>query len=149
MSYCISLRLGGSLVHICGHSFSGSGSSLEASDRCTCLEADAVPLASPGIPWSLESVSRNLAAAVCAADAHCSVNTALYSQPSLTWSTRSTSLPLNVRSARGLSPKSSAHSKWVSFLRKYVSRRLLALSEGDIAALTTSMQQIGEYPRRR
>ena len=29
------------------------------------------------------------------------------------------------------------------FLRKYVSRRLLALSEGDIAALTTSMRQIG------
>ena len=29
------------------------------------------------------------------------------------------------------------------FLRKYVSRRLLALSEGEIAALTTSMRQIG------
>ena len=29
------------------------------------------------------------------------------------------------------------------FLRKYVSRRLLALSEGEIAALTTSMQQLG------
>ena len=28
-------------------------------------------------------------------------------------------------------------------LRKYVSRRLLALSEGEIAALTTSMRQIG------
>ena len=30
------------------------------------------------------------------------------------------------------------------FLRKYVSRRLLALSEGETAALTTSMRQIGE-----
>ena len=29
------------------------------------------------------------------------------------------------------------------FLRNYVSRRLLALSEGEIAALTTSMRQIG------
>ena len=29
------------------------------------------------------------------------------------------------------------------FLRKYVSRRLLARSEGEIAALTTSMRQIG------
>ena len=29
------------------------------------------------------------------------------------------------------------------FLRKYVSRRLLALSEGEVAALTTSMRQIG------
>ena len=29
------------------------------------------------------------------------------------------------------------------FLRKYVSRRLLALSEGEIAALTTSIRQIG------
>ena len=29
------------------------------------------------------------------------------------------------------------------FLRKYVSRLLLALSEGEIAALTTSMRQIG------
>ena len=29
------------------------------------------------------------------------------------------------------------------FLRKYVSRRLLALSEGEFAALTTSMRQIG------
>ena len=28
-------------------------------------------------------------------------------------------------------------------LRKYVSRRLLALSEGELAALTTSMRQIG------
>ena len=29
------------------------------------------------------------------------------------------------------------------FLRKHVSRRLLALSEGEIAALTTSLRQIG------
>ena len=29
------------------------------------------------------------------------------------------------------------------FLRKYVSRRLLALSEGEIAALTTVMRQLG------
>ena len=29
------------------------------------------------------------------------------------------------------------------FLRKYVSRRLLALSEGEIAALTTAMRQLG------
>ena len=28
-------------------------------------------------------------------------------------------------------------------LRKYVSRRLLALSEGEIAALTTAMRQLG------
>ena len=33
------------------------------------------------------------------------------------------------------------------FLRKYVSRRLLVLSEGEIAALTTSMRQIGWVPR--
>ena len=31
----------------------------------------------------------------------------------------------------------------VEFLRKYVSRRLLALSEGEIAALTTATRQIG------
>ena len=37
-----------------------------------------------------------------------------------------------VRSARGR-----------DFLRKYVPRRLLALSEGEIIALTTSMRQIG------
>ena len=30
-----------------------------------------------------------------------------------------------------------------AFLRKYVSRRLLALSVGEIAALTTAMRQIG------
>ena len=29
------------------------------------------------------------------------------------------------------------------FLRKYTSRRLLALSEGEIAAFTTSMRQLG------
>ena len=33
--------------------------------------------------------------------------------------------------------------KMGEFLRKYVSRRLLALSEGEIAALTTSMRQVG------
>ena len=29
------------------------------------------------------------------------------------------------------------------FLRKYVSRRLLALTEGEIAALTTAMRKLG------
>ena len=31
----------------------------------------------------------------------------------------------------------------MEFVRKYVSRRLLALSEGEIAALTTAMRQLG------
>ena len=33
--------------------------------------------------------------------------------------------------------------RWCEFLRKYVSQRLLALSEGEIAALTSSFRQIG------
>ena len=40
-------------------------------------------------------------------------------------------------------PKKVRPIQMGEFLRKYVSRRLLALSEGEIAALTTSMRQIG------
>ena len=40
-------------------------------------------------------------------------------------------------------PKKFGPFKWGEFLRKYVSRRHLAPSEGEIAALTTSMRQIG------
>ena len=40
-------------------------------------------------------------------------------------------------------PKKVRPIQMDEFLRKYVSRRLLALSEGEIAALTTSMRQIG------
>ena len=40
-------------------------------------------------------------------------------------------------------PKKVRPIQMREFLRKYVSRRLLALSEGEIAALTTSMRQIG------
>ena len=40
-------------------------------------------------------------------------------------------------------PKKVRSIQMGGFLRKYVSRRLLALSEEEIAALTTSMRQIG------
>ena len=40
-------------------------------------------------------------------------------------------------------PKKVRTIQMGEFLRKYVSRRLLALSEEDNAALTTSMRQIG------
>ena len=40
-------------------------------------------------------------------------------------------------------PKKVRPIQMGEFLRKYVSRRLLALSEGEIGALTTSMRQIG------
>ena len=46
-------------------------------------------------------------------------------------------------------PKKVRPIQMVEFLRKYVSRRLLALSEGEIAALTTSMPQIGVGTPRR
>ena len=44
--------------------------------------------------------------------------------------------------------ESSVHPDWVGerrggFVRKCVSRRLLALSEGEIAALTAAMRQLG------
>ena len=44
---------------------------------------------------------------------------------------------------RDVDPKKVRPIQMGEFLRKYVSRRLLALSEGEIAALTTSMRQIG------
>ena len=44
-------------------------------------------------------------------------------------------------------PKKARPIQMGEFLRKYVSRRLLALSEGEIAALTTSMRQIGGDPK--
>ena len=40
-------------------------------------------------------------------------------------------------------PKKVRSIQMGEFLREYVSRRLLALSEGEIAALTTSMRRIG------
>ena len=40
-------------------------------------------------------------------------------------------------------PKKVRPIQMEEFCGKYVSRRLLALSEGEIAALTTSMRQIG------
>ena len=40
-------------------------------------------------------------------------------------------------------PKNVRPIQMGEFLRKYVSRRLLALSEGEIAALMTSMRRIG------
>ena len=40
-------------------------------------------------------------------------------------------------------PKKVQPTQMGEFLRKYVKRRLLALSEGEIAAMTTLMRQIG------
>ena len=40
-------------------------------------------------------------------------------------------------------PKKLRPIQMMEFLRKYVSRRLLALSKGEIATLTTAMRQLG------
>ena len=58
------LRLNGSLILMCGHSFSGNLSNLGDSDMCTFVFADTASLASPAKPRNLEIVSRNLAAAI-------------------------------------------------------------------------------------
>ena len=42
-----------------------------------------------------------------------------------------------------MDPKKVRPLQMAEFLRKYVSRRLLALSEGKIAVLTTAMRQLG------
>ena len=44
---------------------------------------------------------------------------------------------------QAVDPKTVRPFQMGEFLRKYVSRRLLALSEGEIAALTTAMRQLG------
>ena len=94
--HCCGLRLGGCLVHKCAHSFSGNRSNLEASDRRTCIQAVTASMASPVMPKSLDNVPKNLAAAICEADAPYSVNTALYPVSSSTMSPRSTTLSVYV-----------------------------------------------------
>ena len=45
--------------------------------------------------------------------------------------------------SKRLTPKKFGPFKWENFFRKCVSRRLLALREGEIEALTTAMRQLG------
>ena len=91
---CYGLRLGGSLFHTCGPSFSGNRKHVGASAMCTCVQGDTASLASAVMAKSLDLVSKNLAA-ICEAEAPRSV-TALYPLSSATLSSRSTTLFLCV-----------------------------------------------------
>ena len=73
---------------------SGNRSNLGASDMGTCVQAGTVSVASPAMPGSSEIVSRNLAAAISEADLY--VDTAVYPLSSVTLSSWSTTLSLDV-----------------------------------------------------
>ena len=58
-----------------------------------------------------------------------------------------TDVPENsvVHDQQDVDPKKVRLIQTEEFLRKYVSRRLMALSEGEIATLTTAMRQLGGW----
>ena len=86
-SHYFCLRLSG-LIHTRGASFPGNRNNRGASDRCACVSADTASFASPAVPGSLDTVSRNCTAAIHEAEAACIVNTALFSLSSSTLSLR-------------------------------------------------------------
>ena len=93
-SKLFSLCRGRTPIQSSGHSSFGSRNNLGASVICTWAYAEIASLVSPAISRSFETVSKNFAAAICEAQAPCSVNTALCPSSSLTLSPQSTTRPL-------------------------------------------------------